>query len=65
MRLAIFAAMAALLVVALCVPEAFGDLGLPFALAYGVVRAAPHRAVRRSPAATTPSLRHSVVGPRA
>jgi low temperature requirement protein LtrA len=37
-RLAIFAAMAALLVVALCVPDAFGDLGLLFACAYGVVR---------------------------
>jgi low temperature requirement protein LtrA len=37
-RFAIFGAMAALLVVALCVPEAFGDLGLLFACAYGVVR---------------------------
>jgi low temperature requirement protein LtrA len=37
-RLAIFAAMAALLVVSLCVPEAFGDLGLTFAIAYGLVR---------------------------
>jgi low temperature requirement protein LtrA len=37
-RFAIFAAMAALLVVALCVPEAFGDLGLLFACAYAVVR---------------------------
>ena len=39
-RLAIFAAMAGFLVVALCVPEAFGDLGLTFAVAYGVVRGA-------------------------
>jgi low temperature requirement protein LtrA len=39
-RFAIFAAMAALLVVALCVPEAFGDLGLLFACSYGVVRVA-------------------------
>jgi low temperature requirement protein LtrA len=38
-RLAIFAAMAALLIVSLCVPQAFGDLALGFALAYGVVRA--------------------------
>ena len=38
-RFAIFAAMAAMLVVALCVPEAFGDLGLLFAGAYMVVRA--------------------------
>ena len=37
-RIAIFAAMAALLVVALCVPDAFGDVGLIFAVAYGVVR---------------------------
>ncbi|HZC14749.1 MAG TPA: low temperature requirement protein A [Thermoleophilaceae bacterium] len=37
-RFAIFGAMAALLVVALCVPEVFGDLGLLFACAYGVVR---------------------------
>ena len=38
-RLAMFGAMAALLVVALCVPEAFEDLGLTFAVAYGMVRA--------------------------
>ncbi|MGH9164968.1 MAG: low temperature requirement protein A [Acidimicrobiales bacterium] len=37
-RIAIFAAMAALLVVSLCVPEAFGDLGLTFAVFYGFVR---------------------------
>jgi low temperature requirement protein LtrA len=37
-RFAIFGVMAALLVVALCVPEAFGDLGLLFACAYFVVR---------------------------
>ena len=39
-RIVIFAAMAALLVVALAVPEAFDDLGLLFAVAYGIVRAA-------------------------
>jgi len=39
-RLVIFAAMAALLVVALCVPEAFDESALLFACAYGVVRAA-------------------------
>jgi low temperature requirement protein LtrA len=39
-RIAMFAAMAALLVVALCVPGAFGDDALLFAVAYGVVRAA-------------------------
>jgi low temperature requirement protein LtrA len=37
-RLAIFAAMAALLVAALCVPEAFDDSAALFACAYGVVR---------------------------
>jgi low temperature requirement protein LtrA len=39
-RLVIFGAMAALLVVALCVPGAFGESALLFASAYGVVRAA-------------------------
>jgi len=39
-RFAIFAAMAGLLVVALCVPEAFDDSALLFACAYGLVRAA-------------------------
>jgi low temperature requirement protein LtrA len=37
-RLVIFAAMAALLVVGLCVPHAFDDAGLIFAGAYAVVR---------------------------
>ena len=37
-RLVIFAAMAALLVAALCVPEAFDDAALLFACSYGVVR---------------------------
>ena len=39
-RIVIFAAMAAFLIVAICVPEAFGSLALEFALAYGAVRAA-------------------------
>jgi low temperature requirement protein LtrA len=39
-RLVMFAAMAALLVVALCVPDAFGGQGLTLAVAYGVVRVA-------------------------
>ena len=34
-RLVIFAAMAGLLVAALCVPDVFGDTALLFALAYG------------------------------
>lgn len=37
-RVAVFAAMAALLVASLCVPSAFGDLGLVFAVSYGLVR---------------------------
>jgi low temperature requirement protein LtrA len=38
-RAVIFGAMVALLLVSICVPEAFGDLALEFALAYGAVRA--------------------------
>jgi low temperature requirement protein LtrA len=37
-RVTMFAAMSAMLVVSLCVPQAFGDLGLTFALGYAVVR---------------------------
>jgi low temperature requirement protein LtrA len=37
-RFVIFASMAAFLIVAITVPEAFGGLALQFALAYGVVR---------------------------
>jgi low temperature requirement protein LtrA len=39
-RIVMFAAMAGLLIVAICVPEAFGDRALPFIVAYGIVRAA-------------------------
>jgi low temperature requirement protein LtrA len=39
-RLAILVAMAGFLVAALCAPEAFGDQGLTFAVAYGIVRGA-------------------------
>ena len=60
-RLVIFAAMAALLVVALCVPEAFGDLGLIFALAYGVVRAA-HIGLFILASRDDPGLRRSTLG---
>lgn len=60
-RLAIFAAMAALLIVALCVPEAFGDLALTFALAYGVFRVA-HIALFVLASAEEDALRHSVLG---
>ncbi|HZA90298.1 MAG TPA: low temperature requirement protein A [Solirubrobacterales bacterium] len=58
-RIAIFAAMAGLLVVALSVPEAFGDRALAFALAYGVVRAG-QIALFVLATRDDPALRHSV-----
>jgi low temperature requirement protein LtrA len=58
-RLAMFAAMAALLVVSLCVPEAFGDLGLTLAVAYGLVRAG-QLTLFLIAGRDVPSLRHSV-----
>jgi low temperature requirement protein LtrA len=60
-RLVMFAAMAALLVVALCVPDAFGDDALLFACAYGVVRAA-HIALFLLASRDDPALRRSVLG---
>ena len=60
-RIAIFAAMAAFLLVSLCVPESFGGLALEFALAYGAVRAA-HIALFIIASAEMPDLRHSVIG---
>src|ERR671934_337478 len=60
-RFAIFSAMAAFLIVAICVPEAFDSLALEFALAYGVVRAA-HIALFVVASGDDPSLRHSVLG---
>jgi low temperature requirement protein LtrA len=60
-RLAIFAAMAALLVVSLCVPGAFGDSALLFACAYGVVRTA-HIALFLLASRDDPTLRQSVLG---
>jgi low temperature requirement protein LtrA len=60
-RIAIFAAMAALLVVALAIPEAFGDLGLLFAIAYGGVRGG-QIALFAIASRDDPGLRHSVVG---
>jgi low temperature requirement protein LtrA len=53
--------MAGLLVVALCVPEAFGDLGLTFAVAYGVVRLA-HIALFLLTSRGELELRRSVIG---
>jgi low temperature requirement protein LtrA len=60
-RIAIFGAMAGLLVVALCVPEAFGDRALPFAIAYGLVRGG-QIVLFLIAGRDDPDLRHSVVG---
>jgi low temperature requirement protein LtrA len=59
-RLVIFAAMAGLLVVALCTPQAFDELALAFALAYGFVRAA-HIALFMLASPEDDALRHSVL----
>jgi low temperature requirement protein LtrA len=59
-RLVMFGAMAALLLVSLCVPEAFGDLALAFALIYGVVRTA-HIALFMLASPDDDALRHSVL----
>jgi low temperature requirement protein LtrA len=60
-RLVIFAAIAALLVCALCVPGAFGADALAFACAYGVVRGA-HIMLFLIASREDPDLRHSVLG---
>jgi len=60
-RLALLASMAALLIAALAVPDAFGDQALEFALAYGVVRAA-HIALFVLASRGDPMLRRSVAG---
>jgi low temperature requirement protein LtrA len=60
-RLVMFSAMAGLIVVALCVPEAFGDRALTFAVAYSLVRAA-HIALFLLASREDPELRRSVVG---
>jgi low temperature requirement protein LtrA len=60
-RFAIFAAMAGLLVAALCVPEAFDDSALLFACAYGLVRAA-HIALFVVASRGDPGFRRSVTG---
>ena len=60
-RFVIFAAMAAMLIVALAVPEAFGDLGLLFAGAYAVVRVM-HIALFTLASRGDPGLRRSVLG---
>jgi low temperature requirement protein LtrA len=60
-RLAIFVAMAAFLVAALCVPGAFGSEALLFACAYAVVRAA-HIALFMLASSDDAALRQSVLG---
>ena len=60
-RIAMFVAMAAFLVCALCVPEAFGSDALLFACAYGVVRTA-HIWLFTLASREDAELRHSVVG---
>jgi low temperature requirement protein LtrA len=60
-RIAIFAAMGALLIVAICLPEAFDELALEFALAYGAVRAG-HIALFILASRDDPALRSSVSG---
>jgi low temperature requirement protein LtrA len=60
-RLVMFGAMAALLLVSICVPDAFGNLALAFALIYGVVRAA-HIALFMLASPEDDALRHSVLG---
>jgi low temperature requirement protein LtrA len=57
----IFVAMAALLIVSLCVQEAFGNLGLTFAVGIGVFRAA-HIALFMLAGSEDEDLRRSVVG---
>jgi low temperature requirement protein LtrA len=60
-RLVMFGAMAALLLVSLCVPDAFGSLALAFALIYGVVRTA-HIGLFMLASPDDDGLRHSVLG---
>jgi low temperature requirement protein LtrA len=56
-----FASMAAFLVAALCVPQAFGSKALLFACAYAVVRIA-HIALYMIASREDPELRRSVIG---
>ncbi len=60
-RIALFGAMAAFLIAAICVPEAFGDLATEFAVAYAAVRIA-HIALFLLASHDDPALRRSVVG---
>jgi low temperature requirement protein LtrA len=60
-RLVMFGAMAALLIVSICVPHAFDNLALAFALTYGVVRVA-HIGLFMLASPEDDGLRHSVLG---
>jgi low temperature requirement protein LtrA len=60
-RLVMFAAMAAFLIAALCVPGAFGSEALLFACAYAAVRAA-HIVLFMLASREDEALRHSVLG---
>ena len=60
-RIALFGAMAAFLIAAICVPQAFGDLATEFALAYAAVRIA-HIALFLLASRDDPELRRSVLG---
>jgi low temperature requirement protein LtrA len=60
-RFVMFGAMAALLVAALCVPEAFGEHALLFASAYAAVRAA-HIALFTMASRDDPGLRQATIG---
>ena len=60
-RLVMFLAMAAFLICALCVPQAFGSEALVFALAYGVVRVA-HILLFVLASRDDPALRRATLG---
>jgi low temperature requirement protein LtrA len=60
-RFVMFATIAGLLIVAICVPEAFGDRAVPFVVAYGIVRAA-HLGLFKLASRDDPMLRSSVTG---
>jgi low temperature requirement protein LtrA len=58
-RFVMFAAIAGLLIMSICVPEAFGDRAVPFVVAYGIVRAA-HLGLYKLASRDDPMLRSSV-----
>jgi low temperature requirement protein LtrA len=60
-RIALFCAMAAFLIAAICEPEAFDGLALEFAIAYGAVRAA-HIALFLIASRDDPGFRRSSLG---